>query len=190
MFMISRSCWGDWRQLARSVTNGLRAVKRVRREVSSVSCARATRGLGRPSLDARSGTHQRDPSPLEQRGIQAVLRSPPGALATRETSGLVDPRRRATLLTRPPNNTPRRAISPGEHILIPRFPQKEWADCSSLRASSDHSFIVGALRARRTVCPLLRHTLRPRVTRAQKIIRLHPLLLLVFPLTASLYFTA
>jgi len=42
-----------------------------------------------------------------------------------------------------------------------------------LRASSDHRFIVGALRARRTVCLLLRIFRRPRVARAQKIISPH-----------------
>ena len=46
--------------------------------------------------------------------------------------------------------------------------------CSSLRASSDHRFIVGALRARRTVCLLLRILPRPRVARAQKIISPRP----------------
>jgi hypothetical protein len=66
----------------------------------------------------------------------------------------------------------------GEGLLIPQLPQKEQADCSSLRASSDYRFIVGALRARRTVCLLLRIILRPRVARAQKIIRLHPLFIL------------
>ena len=35
---------------------------------------------------------------------------------------------------------------------------------------------MGALRARRTVCLLLHLILRPRVARAQKIIRLHPIL--------------
>ena len=45
-----------------------------------------------------------------------------------------------------------------------------------LRASSDHCFIVGALRAQNPY-QLLRHSiLRPRVARAQKISRLHPLL--------------
>jgi len=38
---------------------------------------------------------------------------------------------------------------------------------SPLRASSDHRFIVGALRARRTVCLLSRILLRPRVARAK-----------------------
>jgi hypothetical protein len=73
--------------------------------------------------------------------------------------------------------------------------------CPSLRASSDHSFIVGALRARRAPdrslllpsslvisqgwglidLPLRASNeglLRPRVARAQKIIRLHPLSLI------------
>ena len=44
------------------------------------------------------------------------------------------------------------------------------------RGDPSHLFIVGALRARRTVCLLPRIYLRPRVARAQKIIRLHPLL--------------
>ena len=47
-------------------------------------------------------------------------------------------------------------------LLIPRLSQKESADCSLLRASSDHRFIVGALRARRTVCLLLRIILTAR----------------------------
>ena len=38
---------------------------------------------------------------------------------------------------------------------------REWMDCPSLRASSDHRLIVGALRARRTVCLLLHIFLRP-----------------------------
>jgi hypothetical protein len=116
------------------------------------------------------------------------------------------------ILTRPPTGTSRRAIYPGEGLLIPQRLQREQADCSSLRASSDrtvpskldrlplsgtvpvsgltaaveraHSdrarsgskrstrvpfrpFIVGALRARRTVCLLLRIILRPRVARAR-----------------------
>ena len=50
---------------------------------------------------------------------------------------------------------------------------------SPLRASSDHRFIVGALRAQRPY-QLPRHPLlRPRVARAQKIVRLHPLLVRV-----------
>jgi hypothetical protein len=55
--------------------------------------------------------------------------------------------------------------------------QREQADCSSLRASSDHRFIVGALRARRTVCLLPRILLRPRVARAQGTTRLPRFLL-------------
>jgi len=47
---------------------------------------------------------------------------------------------------------------------------------SPLRASSDHRFIVGALRARMAPGRCLSILLRPRVARAQKIIRLHPLL--------------
>ena len=69
--------------------------------------------------------------------------------------------------TRLPTGTSRRAICPGESLLIPQLPQMEQADCSSLRASSDHCFIVGALRARRTVCLLPRILLRPRVARAR-----------------------
>ena len=58
-----------------------------------------------------------------------------------------------------------------EHILIVRAPgAREQHGCHSIL------FIVGALRARRTVCLLLRIILRPRVARAQKIIRLHSLL--------------
>jgi hypothetical protein len=71
------------------------------------------------------------------------------------------------ILTRPPTGTPRRAICPGEGLLIPQLSQREQADCSLLRASSDHRFIVGALRARRTVCLLPCILLRPRVARAR-----------------------
>ena len=78
----------------------------------------------------------------------------------------------ANILTRPPTGTPRRAIFPGEGLLIPQRLQREQADCSSLRASSDHRFIVGALRARRTVCLLPRILLRPRVARARESSRL------------------
>ena len=160
----------------------------------------AQRAASEGSRWTRAVGHQRDPSPLEQKGIQAVLRSPPGALAT---SGLADPRLRATLLTRPPNSTPRRAMSPGELILIPRFPQKEWADCSSLRAfiqfifkgslvdprmraSNEHILIVRVPRAGgRLGCPS--HLSEPTRCASPGDIRLHPLLLLVFPPTASLY---
>ena len=48
--------------------------------------------------------------------------------------------------------------------------------CPLLRASSDHRFIVGALRARRAPGHSFPIIPRPRVARAQKIIRLHPLL--------------
>ena len=41
-------------------------------------------------------------------------------------------------------------------LLIPRLPQREWSDCSLLRASNEHSLIVRVLRARRTVCLLPR----------------------------------
>jgi hypothetical protein len=40
---------------ARSVTKGLEAVKQSAERGLVISCARATRGLRRPSLDARSG---------------------------------------------------------------------------------------------------------------------------------------
>ena len=75
---------------------------------------------------------------------------------------------------------PGRAISPGEGFLFPSlrhhtFFPKGVADCPSLRASSDHRFIVGALRARRAPGRSFPILLRPRVARAQKIIRLHPL---------------
>src|SRR5438132_673419 len=54
------------------------------------------------------------------------------------------------LLTRPPTGMPGRAICPGEGLLVfPTSPSGEQPDCPSLRASSDHCFIVGALRARR-----------------------------------------
>jgi hypothetical protein len=54
-------------------------------------------------------------------------------------------------LTRPPTGMPRRAISPGEGLcfllctITPSRPRKS-PDYPSLRASSDHSYIVGALR--------------------------------------------
>jgi hypothetical protein len=48
--------------------------------------------------------------------------------------GLVDPQMRAS----------------NEHLLILQLLQRGQADRPSLRASSDHRFIVGALRARRT----------------------------------------
>ena len=71
------------------------------------------------------------------------------------------------LLTCPHAGTPGHAISLGEGLPILRFPQKELADCSSLRASCDHRFIVGALRARRMAWLLLRIILKPRVAQAQ-----------------------
>src|SRR5207245_2588345 len=52
----------------------------------------------------------------------------------------------------------------------------ECQDCPLLRASSDHRFIVGALRARRAPGHSRYIFLRPPVARAQKIIRLYPLL--------------
>jgi hypothetical protein len=62
-----------------------------------------------------------------------------------------------------------------EGLLVLRLLHREQANRPSLRASSDHRFIVGALRARRMVaCLLPRIILRPRVARARKIIRLHP----------------
>ena len=48
--------------------------------------------------------------------------------------------------------------------------------CPLLRASSDHRFIVGALRARRAPGRSSLILLRPRVVRAQETIKLHPLL--------------
>ena len=47
--------------------------------------------------------------------------------------------------------------------------------CPLLRASNEHSFTVRVLRARRAPGHSLPILLRPRVARAQKIIRLHPL---------------
>jgi hypothetical protein len=80
--------------------------------------------------------------------------------------GWDDPNR-AQHSTRLPTGTPRRSVCPGEGLVIAQLPQREQADCSSLRASSDHCFIVGALRARRTVCLLPRILLSPRVARAR-----------------------
>jgi len=57
-----------------------------------------------------------------------------------------------SFVTRPPTGTPRRAISPGEGLLIfPTSPSGKRPDRPSLRASDEHSFIVRVLRARRMV---------------------------------------
>ena len=61
-------------------------------------------------------------------------------------------------LTRPPTDTPRRAICPGEGLLgFPTSPSGEQPDCPLLRASDEHRFIVRVLRAQRMVglLPLL-----------------------------------
>src|SRR5207237_8530492 len=62
------------------------------------------------------------------------------------------------VLTRPPTGTPRRAICPGEGLLV--FPislSGEQPDCPSLRASDEHRSIVRVLQAQRMVwlLPLL-----------------------------------
>jgi hypothetical protein len=62
------------------------------------------------------------------------------------------------VLTCPPTGTPRRAIYPGEGLLVfPTSPSGEQPDCPSLRASDEHRFIVRVLRAQRMVwlLPLL-----------------------------------
>ena len=72
---------------------------------------------------------------------------------------------------------PGRASSPSEGLTIPTtYLQGGGQSCPLLRASNEHSFIVRVLRARRALGRSLLILLRPRVARAQKIIRLHPLL--------------
>ncbi len=56
-----------------------------------------------------------------------------------------------------------------------------------LRASGDHRCIVGALRAQRPHQPPPHLLLRPRVARAQKIIRPHPLLCCLVPFTPYIF---
>ena len=73
-------------------------------------------------------------------------------------SSLPSPRRRARRNGDATGQAPPQTAEPA--------PPREQADCSSLRASSDHRFLVGALRARRTVCLLPRISLRPSVARA------------------------
>jgi len=71
-------------------------------------------------------------------------------------------------LTRPPTGTPRRAIRPGEGLPTPYTSLKgSGRGCPLLRASSDHRFIVGALRARRAPGCSLLILRRPRVARAR-----------------------
>jgi hypothetical protein len=54
--------------------------------------------------------------------------------------------------TRPPTGTPRRAISPSEGLPISlTLCSGEQPDCTSLRASNEHRFIVRVLRAQRMV---------------------------------------
>jgi hypothetical protein len=63
-----------------------------------------------------------------------------------------------SFVTRPPTGTPRRAISPGEGLLIfSTSPSGERPDCPSLRASDEHRFIVRVLRARRMAWLLPSH---------------------------------
>jgi hypothetical protein len=74
----------------------------------------------------------------------------------------------AQFLTRPPTGTPRRAICPGEGLPILHTSLKgSGRGCPLLRASSDHCFTVGALRARRAPGRSLLILLRPRVARAR-----------------------
>jgi hypothetical protein len=65
---------------------------------------------------------------------------------------------------------PKRASSPGEDLPICYTSLRGIGpDCPLLRASSDHCFIVGALRTRRAPGRSLPILLRPRVARAQRI---------------------
>ena len=74
-------------------------------------------------------------------------------------------------------NFPGRAISPGEGLpILLTSLQGSGQGCPLLRASNEHRFTVRVLRARRAPGRSLPILLRPRVARAQKIIRLHPLL--------------
>src|SRR4029077_6815299 len=88
----------------------------------------------------------------------------------------------------PPTGTPRCAICPGRGLQIPQLSQRKQADCSSLRASTDHRFIVGALRARRTVCLLSRILLMPRVARARGPLGYQPAFFIRSTASASLSF--
>ena len=71
---------------------------------------------------------------------------------------------------------PGRTISPGEGLLIRKPRLGSGQGCPLLRASKEHFLNVRVLRARRAPGRSLPFLLRPRVARAQKIIRLHPLL--------------
>ena len=72
---------------------------------------------------------------------------------------------------------PRRAMSPGEGLPnFPTCPRGSGQGCPLLRASNEHSFTVRVLQARRAPGRSLPILLRPRVARAQEIIRLHPFL--------------
>ena len=121
---------------------------------------------------------------------------------------LVDPRVRATLFTRPPNSTPRRAISPGEHLLSVRVARAKEANrppipplhFPPLRSQGEWPRLPFTARIERHKCSLKARSLslqgwglidlplrasnegspRPRVARAQKIIRPRPPIL---PLT-------
>jgi len=74
-----------------------------------------------------------------------------------------------------------RCTSTGDHhspssALFQTSTKRSGQGCPLLRASNEHSFIVRVLRARRAPGRSLPILLRPRVARAQKRIRLHPLL--------------
>ena len=71
-------------------------------------------------------------------------------------------------------------------ITLPVSLRRSGRGCSLLRASDEHILIVRVLRARRTICLLPGVILRPRVARAQRIIRVHPFLYSALSLPAAL----
>ena len=70
-----------------------------------------------------------------RRMLEKIVQQGRSELSLKGVGGMIPTAR--NISTRPPTGTPRRAICPGEGLLIPQLPQREQADCSSLRASSD-----------------------------------------------------
>src|SRR5437016_9091165 len=101
----------------------------------------ATTSPSRPE-PAETGSSPRDaPRPKQGRSELSLNSGVAGMIPTARN-----------VLTRPPTGTPRRAICPGEGLLVfPTSPSGEQPDCPSLRASDEHRFIVRVLRAQRMV---------------------------------------
>jgi hypothetical protein len=104
-----------------------------------------------------TGPHDRDNGRTPCRMLKKAVQQGRSKLSLNKGVAGTIPTAR-NVLTRPPTDTPRRAICPGEGLLVfLTSPSGEQPDCPSLRASDEHRFIVRVLRAQRMVwlLPLL-----------------------------------